>query len=264
MRSRAMLVLALALLVPVAASAQVNNSAANAWWLWADGTSISDQFGIDTSQWYGSTLESGKSYVLEANVPAARYSDPAFPTPGLWDQNGTTPLTNVDLNCNTSGQTPSFPTSTGFRCTLRPKDSVGVKEMRISLFGQLTQFRIRLRESTIYSRWTTNGYNMYIALQNTSVSGANLTVMLLSDAPSYPPTPVVSQNVTVGGFGSAQLVFLAGSLSPNRGTVRVLAGPPNFLFVPGQITVQAYGFNPTTNTYLPFQTERVNDGKTTW
>jgi len=221
-----------------------------------------DQFGIDTIEWFGATLESGKSYILESFAPNRRISDGGFGLPGLYNSDGVTPATGLDLNCAMNGYSPAYPFSIGLRCSLRPADSLGLKELRISLFGQLTQFRIRLRETTIYSRWSTNGYNMYVALQNTSGQPAEVAVMLLDDAGGPFPVPVQTSNVSLPAYGSTQLVFPAGSLTPNRGTLRVLAGPPTFALMPGQVNVQAYAFNPAAGTYLFFNTERMNDGAT--
>jgi hypothetical protein len=241
-----------------------NTSAALARTLIPDGTSYFDSFSDGATQWFTARVENGKSYVVEAINPFDDLNFNQISSVGIFESDGTTPMTNAQVNCGTAAVAPSLEVSLdGIRCVVRPFVGSGFPPKNITIsvtqaFG--SSFQVRMRESTIYSRWTVNGYDMHVELQNTGANTANAQVCLYGDAGGG--DILACSPFDIPGHGSTKIVYPSLSISPNRGGLRVGASPIGTVFVPGQVNLQTYAFNTGTGTYLFFTPEKINDGRT--
>ena len=109
-------------------------------------------------------------------------------------------------------------------------------------------FHIRVRETTIYGRWTTNGYDFHVELQNTSATD------MCAWVEAYPNSGTVYNGaaphlniVNVPAYGANKIVIPNGTLvgTDNRGTLRIntckLSRSPTF--TTGALHVSTYAFN---------------------
>jgi hypothetical protein len=250
-----------------AVTPKINTSAANARVIIPDGTSLIDAFSDGVDQWFIARLEGGKSYVLEAIDPYGDLTSNAIGTLSVWESDGTTPVTNTSVTCGVGASVvaPSLEVDQdGIRCVIVPFVGAAFPPKNVAFRVQQgggSLFHIRLRESTIFSRWTVNGYDMHIELQNTTADQADVQVCLFGDTGGS-GTPVVGcDSLAIPGWGSAKLVKPAGSIAPNRGTLRVIGSTAGGNYVPGQINLQTYAYNPAVGNYLFFVSEKVNDGR---
>jgi hypothetical protein len=247
-----------------------NTSAANARVIPPDGTSLYDSFTDGATQWFTTRVEAGKSYVVEALDPYEDLGGNSIGDVAIFEADGTTPMTNAWVNCSSySGNLapatapPSLEVGNdGRRCIVRPFTAGNPPPKNITIrvtedFGP--QFQIRMRESTIYGRWTVNGYDMHVEIQNTSAQEVDVETLLYSDAGDL----VGFNFFEIPAYGSSKVVYPHNSINPNRGTLRVIADAfGNTVFVPGQVNLQTYAYNTGSGTYLFFTPWRINDGQT--
>jgi hypothetical protein len=249
----------------------VNTSAANARTIIPDGTSYSDNFADGANQWFTARVENGKSYVVEAIDPYDDLGANAIDL-AIFESDGTTPMTNAQVYCSTTIDrtaalaAPSLEVSDdGDRCIVRPfvGSAFPPKNITIRVTQSVgTVFQVRMRESTIYSRWTVNGYDMHVELQNNSAEEADAQVCLYGDAGGGDPVQVCS-SFQIPGHGSTKIVYPHNGINPNRGGLRVgAAASTTAVFVPGQVNLQTYAYNTGPGTYLFFTPQRANDGST--
>jgi hypothetical protein len=240
-----------------------NISPGSARTLIPDGTSVSDSQGATSGKWYVANVEHGKTYVLETHDPYGDLSDNCI-TSTVYDSDGTTtPPADTELDTTTADIAPSMNVSDdGDRIAIRP--DLGAATLRTYYF-KITQcnsadtFKIRLRESTVYSRWTVNSYNMFTALQNTTATDVQVQILYYSDAGAV---VTFDNGVIVPAFGAIQITHANGTISPNHGALRVQWWGVGEGLVPGAVNVQTYAFNIAAGNYLTFLPERVNDGRT--
>ncbi len=240
-----------------------NDVAGNARTLIPDGTSYSDFQGATAGKWFVANVEHGKSYVLEMHDPYGDLGNNCTSVT-VYDSDGvTTPPASTELDYNASTIAPSMEVSVdGTRVAIRPDLSAGTFR---TYYFKVTQcatgdtFKIRLREATIYSRWTVNSYNMFVALQNTTATDVQVQVLYYDDTGSL---VTFDSGIVVPAFGATQLQHPLNTLNPNHGALRVQWWGVGAGLVPGAINVQTYAFNVAAGVYLDFVAERVNDGRT--
>jgi hypothetical protein len=228
-----------------------------------DGTSVSMAFTGGVDQWFAARVEGSKSYVAEALLAGNdRTGNDISMT--LYQNDGATAYNGYyDCSSETNSAAPSMQASDagfvsydGRRCSFYPPVTApSLVLVRISSAYSGT-LKVRLRETTYYSRWTVNGYNMYVPVHNPSQSTITGCVVYYTEAATG--TDVSSYTTadcfTLGGYGSTQFMHPMGSLTPNRGQVRVVLSKGT------DVQIQTYGFNPSTGTYLVFYPERLNHG----
>lgn len=239
-----------------------NDTAANARVLIPDGTSISDAQGATAGAWFVAKVESGKSFVLETIDPYGDLSGNCVNTT-VYDSDGTTtPPADAEVE-DAENIAPAMNVSDdGERKAIRP--DIGGAATRTFYF-KVTQcvtsdaFQIRLRESTVYSRWTVNSYNMFTALQNTTATDVQMQIIYYSDAGV---AVTFNSGIVVPAYGAVQITRPSDSIAPNHGALRVQWWGLGAGLTPGAVNVQTYAFNIAAGNYLTFLPERVNDGRT--
>jgi len=251
-----------------------------------DGSQYTEDLGTGTVHWFSTVLEGGHSYAVEVY----NTSDPlAKNTTGvdLWEANGTTPFLVESGGVNTGSCTinasasPSLeataagisgPGTDGTRCLIYPllDNSARNRVVRIRIYDpeslgataaacQNCTARIRVRETTIVSRWSVNGYNMFVAVHNESDVPARGAVVYYADTPAGPASTVAVDSISLTGLGSVQFVHDSLSLNPNHGSVHVLVyGTGAFGAV--ELDVQTYAFSTTANNFNVFVAHRPNHG----
>jgi hypothetical protein len=136
--------------------------------------------------------------------------------------------------------------------------------------GGGAQFKIRARESTVYGRWVTAGYDYHVEVENTS---GDLICVEVARYPasglSYASGPgwsgsIAAFTLTVPAFGAVKQVIPNGSLvgTDGEGTLRVSACAAPTNLVPGALHVSTYAFDTAGNRYIYFFTATANDGRT--
>ena len=252
-----------------------NSVVGNARLLVPDGTSVLGDFASDTQRWYAVGIEPGKTYVIDAMDP---YSDNAVGsvyTLAVYDSDGTSAPPETSVNCNTVDLAPGFGLAAGYngeRCIVRadPPSPTNVKDKRAIYIGlglylgaAGRQFQIRVRESTIYSRWTTNGVDFHVELQNTASDQICAEVDLYPDTGTAyngaAPQPYI---LTVPAYGAKKVVIANGTAigGAKRGTLRVGACAFPATLNVGTLHVNTYAFNPAINQYLVFTPWSANGG----
>ncbi len=126
-----------------------------------------------------------------------------------------------------------------------------------------------MRESTIYGRWSTNGYDFHVELQNTTADAMCAEVIFLPNTGDTfgPPWAggVTVVPLTVPAFGAVKTVLANNTLvgPDKRGTLRIGAcGSPNTNLMPSGLNVSTYAFSPSINQYLYYFTNTANNGAT--
>jgi hypothetical protein len=231
-----------------------------------DGTSYSD---TTANGWFIARLEADKSYVVEA-MASDNDGNNNFVDLSLFESDGTTPWGSANFqNCGVTmdQRAPALQATESFdgsRCAVGPElnNAVSTRPLAFRVTGR-TPYHLRVRETTVYSRWTTNSYNMFIPLHNTGGFAMSGFVLYY---PESGPTDVGAQgyvtfdNFSLGARSSTQFVHNNGTLSPNRGQLRVLLlGGLNSGGTHDHM--QAYAFNLAVGNYLFFAPEHVNDGR---
>ena len=223
-----------------------NTTVGNARLIVPDGSSLRQSIGSGETRWFVFGAEPGKTYVVEAVDPDSDLGSNTIGALHVYAANGTTTPpaeTNVDCTASTRAPAMELPVAvSGMRCVVRAfPPSPGNTQNKRGLYvavGSVTgpSFDIRVRESTIYGRWTTNGYDFHVELENTSADSMCAEVMLLPNAGDSTrgrgAGAVTTQQLTIPAFGANKLVFANGTLggADNRGTLRIGAcsSPVNF------------------------------------
>jgi hypothetical protein len=253
-----------------------------------DGTSVTQVFGgYPETRWFALTVEPGKTYVVEAADVSGDLAANALGTLGVYAVDGVSapPEATVDCTAANGPRPPAVEVAgDGLRCVIRTlppagtllnKRPVYVKATRLDpAAGGGSQFKVRARESTVYGRWVTAGYDYHVEVENTTADAMCVEVSRYpATGLSYAPGPgwtgsVSSFTLTVPAFGAVKQVIPAGSLVGTDGTgaLRISAcGTPTNL-IPAGLHVSTYAFDPVGNRYIYFFTSSANEGKTrsTW
>ena len=258
-----------------------NTTAANARVIVPDGSSLLQAVLSPAEvRWFVFGVEPGKTYAVEVVDPASDLVANTIGSVALSNGGGgAPPETNSDCTMNT--RAPALQVaSDGIRCVLQTlPPSVGNAQNKRGVYVAVTavagpSFQIRVRESTIYSRWTTNGYDFHVELQNTTADSICVQVTLYPGSGdaygvSWSGGLFTSLPLTIPPFGAVKTVV-------NNGTVVGTGGPPDSLrgtmrvgactnpvnFVPGAVHVSTFAYNPLTDKFLYFFVNTANNGAT--
>ena len=255
-----------------------NTTVGNARLIVPDGSSLRQSISSGETRWFVFSAEPGKTYVVEAVDPDSDLVSNTIGALHVYAANGTTTPpaeTNVDCTASTRAPAMELPVAvSGMRCVVRAfPPSPGNTQNKRGLYVAVglvdgPSFDIRVRESTIYGRWTTNGYDFHVELENTTADAMCAEVIFLPNAgESYSGTwsgGLTTLQLTIPPFGANKTVFANGTLvhADNKGTLRIgaCASPTNF--VPTALHVSTYAYNPVTDKFLYFFTNAANNGAT--
>ncbi len=254
----------------------VNTTVGAARVLVPDGSSVFQSIGSLETRWFAFEVEPGKMYVVEAHDPYEDLGANSVGTISITDGGGVNPPQDVHVDCSNAVRdiSPGLNVSDdGRRCTIYVNAADSTNLNRRGVFigvadGAGTEFQIRVRESTIYGRWTTNGYDFHVELQNTTENVVCAQIILYGDA-GYSFSggvwtgSLAFYNVTIPGYGANKIVIPNGTSvgADKRGTMRIWGCPgTGDNFVPGSLNVSSYGFNSTIDKYLYFFVNTVNNG----
>ncbi len=262
---------ALALAAPLATA--VNTAAANARVMVANGTSLIQGAGGPDSRWFAVAIEPGKTYVIEALNPYDDLPSNTL-TMGVFDAVGAPPP-EVEVDCNQATRAPSLQVaSDGARCVVRAiPPSVSGAQAKRAIYVKIDRgnaqqgFQVRARESTIYGRWSTNGYDFHVEVQNTTQDAMCVQANLYPDtgltySGTWSGTPN-TYTLNVPAFGAVKTIVPSGTAVGGalRGTMRLSACPAaNTNFVPDAVNVSTYAYNTGTGQYLYFFVKDANSG----
>ena len=252
-----------------------NTSVGNARVIVPDGSSLLQAQTPGETRWFVFGAEPGKTYVVEAVDP---YSDLAANTIGLltlYDASGVAAPPEASVDCTANLRAPALEVSSdGKRCIVRtfppsPGNTQNKRGIYVSV-GAVSgpSFQIRVRESTIYGRWTSNGYDFHVELENTTADAMCAEIIFLPNTgDSYAGTwsgGLTTTTLTIPPFGANKYVLAGGTLvgPDNKGTLRIgaCAAPTNL--VPSGLHVSTYAYNPVTDKFLYFFTNPANNGAT--
>ncbi len=227
-------------LVALPAQAQVgplaNTAVGNARVIVPDGSSLLQNIGGGETRWFVFGTEPGKTYAVEVVDP---YSDLASNTIGavnVTDGSGVSAPAETNVDCTANARAPALVVaSDGIRCIVRVfPPTVGNTQNKRGIYVAVgtvagPSFQIRVRESTIYGRWTTNGYDFHVELENTTADALCAQILFLPNAgDSYSGTwsgGLMQTTLTIPAFGANKFVFpngtLVGALNDNKGTLRI-------------------------------------------
>lgn len=231
-----------------------------------DGSSVTQTVAADDTRWYAVRVEAGKGYLVEA-MHSGRSRQVNDIYMDLWENDGTTPWSDFSsCDAATNSAPPSMQASSagesledGKRCAVAVYTASTAKLLLIRMTGTYAApLMVRVRENTIYGRYTVNGYNMYVAIHNPSSTPVSGFVLYFPENATNTATSFGSTYDTfdVGGYGSVQFSRPADSLAApaNRGQVRI------YTWRGSDVHVQLYAFNSGANNYLFFTPQRTNNG----
>ena len=252
-----------------------NTSVANARVVVPDGSSLLQAIGGGETRWFVFGVEPGKSYVVEVVDP---YGDLASNTIGavaITDASGVAAPPESTIDCTANQRAPALEVAAdGKRCVVRAfPPAIGTAQNKRGIYVSVgsvagNQFQIRVRESTMYGRWTTNGYDFHIELENTTSDSICAEIVFYPNSGNtYSGTWSggldATHQLTIPPFGANKMVLPNSTLvgPDNKGTVRIGAcGTANL--VPGALHVSTYAYNPVTDKFLYFFTNAANNGAT--
>jgi len=253
-----------------------NTTVGNARLIVPDGSSLRQSIGAGETRWFVFGAEPGKTYVVEAVDPDSDLVSNTIGALHVYAANGTTtPPAETNVDCTAGQRAPGLEVPvavSGMRCVVRAfPPSPGNTQNKRGLYvavGSVSgpSFDIRVRESTIYGRWTTNGYDFHVELENTTADAMCAEVIFLPNTgDSYAGTwsgGLTTLQLTIPPFGANKTVFANGTLvgPDNKGTLRIGACPSPTNFVPTALHVSTYAYNPVTDKFLYFFTNAANNG----
>ena len=249
-----------------------------------DGTSLKQTFtAYPETRWFALGVEPGKTYVVDVVDASGDLTANAIGTLGAYAVDGVSAPPEASVDC-TGANGPRPPAvavaGDGIRCmirtfppsgTLLDKRPVYLKVTRMDPgIGGGAQFKIRARESTIYGRWLTAGYDYHVEIENTTGDATCVEVTRYpTSGLAYVPGPgwsgtLISFTLSVPAFGAVKQVVPKGSLvgTDGEGTLRISAcGSPTNLLSVG-LHVSTYAFDALANRFIYFFTSTANEGKT--
>ena len=268
---------------PERLSPLVNTSVANARVTVPDGTSLFQPIGVSETRWFTFEAEPAKTYVVDILDPYGDLGANVVGAVAVTDSGGTLAPPEANSNCSLAAadRAPGLNvTGDGWRCIIRTfTPTNGATQNKRGIFvgvgtGGGTSFQIRVRESTMYGRWTTNSYNFHVELQNTTGDSMCAQIVLNPETGytysggvwTVPAGALQVQNLTVPAMGAIKTIIPNGTLSGGaiRGTMRITDCGTGQL-VPDGLNVSSYGFNPVNSEYLYFFPNKANQGgQNTW
>ncbi len=226
-----------------------------------DGTSVGDDYAAGDTKWFVFQADRGKAYLIEVMDSVGDQGQNSSNI-AVFESDGTTTLdTNEILNCGLDAESPGMngpasPGTDGKRCAAYLfANSDPIPFITISVTkSHASSFKIRVRENNIVGRWSTNGYNMFVALQNSSAGTAGGYVLYYPSSAAGAGDFVAFDSFSLMPYGSVQFTRPAGALSSGRGLCRVA------VFDGTDVNVQMYAFSPGANNFNFFATEKPNHG----
>ena len=255
-------------------SPAANTAVGNARVVVPDGTSLVQAHAAGETRWFVFAVEQGKTYTVEAIDSAGDLTANALGL-GIFVSDGTSVPAELDVHCgNRDSAAPALQVEglglDGARCIVRtnvpdPFQTLNKRAIYASVSSsQTTPFQIRVRESTLYGRWTTNGYDFHVELQNTTTDAICAELDFYPGTGTPGPTGTVFvTTITIPAKGANKYVRLNGTTvnGDNRGTLRI-QDCGNEQFVPGSLQLNTYAFSPGVNQFLPFSNGTANNGAT--
>lgn len=255
----------------------------------ADGTSLFQPIAPADTRWFAFEAEPGKTYVADILDPYSDLGANVIGSVAVTDSSGCSvfpttctapPEANSNCSAAATSRAPGLEVSgDGWRCIIRTDTpQTGKTQNKRGIFigvgaGGGNSFQIRVREATMYGRWTTNGYDFHIELQNTTADSMCAMIVLnpnvgysWNGATWTVTGTVFTTQLTVPPMGAVKTVVPAGTLSgaDNRGTLRITDCGTGQL-VPNALNLSSYAFNPVTSVYLFFTPTKSNQGgQNTW
>ncbi len=242
-----------------------------------DGSSLQQAVGgVGETRWFVFGAEPGKTYVVEAVDVTSDLAANTIGALNVYAADGaTTPPPETNVDCAASTRAPALEVAAdGMRCIVRAyPPTAGNSQNKRGLYvavGSVAgpSFQIRVRESTLYGRWTTNGYDFHVELQNTTAESMCAQVLFLPNSGnSYAGTwsgSLTTQTLTIPPFGANKYVLPNGTaVGPDlRGTLRISACSSPVNLMPSGLHVSTYAFSPGINQYLYFFATPANNGAT--
>jgi hypothetical protein len=243
-----------------------------------DGTSLTQAASVGgEDRWFVFGAEAGKTYTIEAVDADGDLDANQIGMLEVTDVDGTSNPPEAQFDCGLAGTAPSLASHAsldGERCVVRtffPTSTTTLDKRAIFIRVVpflTTPFRIRVRESTIYGRWTTNGYDFHVELQNTTTDPICAQLVFYPGTGTPGPTGTVfATHLNVPPKGAAKYVRPNGTLvnGDNKGVLRVNACGtfpfPDTNFVAGSLIANTYAYNPVTNQFITYATtQNVNGG----
>ena len=242
-----------------------------------DGSNLYQNRGADTVRWYQMYVEPGKTYVVEAFDPYSDNIAGATDGMGIYDSDGTTtPPPETSVNCGNAARAPGL-LNFADRCIIRTyvPDTIGTTLNKRVIYIKeslccSSSYQIRARESTIYGRWTTNGYDFHVELQNTGADSMCVQVLLYPNAgftytgAGFTNVPLYATSMTVPAYGANKIIVPNGTTSGGtshdlRGTLRLHDCGGGQLNT-ASLNVSTFAYNPVTDKFLYFFTSNSNNG----
>jgi hypothetical protein len=242
-----------------------------------DGTSLTQNVAAGgEDRWFVFGAEAGKTYTVEVANTDGDLNFNEVSVLEVKAADGTSDPPEANFDCTVQGTAPamqSHASSDGMRCVVRtfvpdPITTLDKRAIYVHVVSNYTPaFRIRVRESTIYGRWTTNGYDFHVELQNTTTDSICAQIILYPGTGTPGPTAgsLFGTTLTIPPKGAGKIVRAAGSTSggDNKGTMRIHACPGSVNFVSGSLIANTYAYNPVTNLFVPMSNSSgVNGGST--
>src|SRR4030095_2501114 len=198
-----------------------------------DGSTLYQDWAGDITKWYAFLIEPGKTYVVEAFDPYTDYDNGSINGLGIYDSDGTTsPPQETQVDCGQSGQAPGLD-NFGARCVVRAYIPTSTTLQTRRVFVRVdqwvnTSFQIRVRESTVYGRWTTNGYDFHVEVQKTTSQAQCVPLVYYPNSGLTYTSGAWSgtlawQELSIPPFGASKFVRTNGTLvgSDNKGTLGI-------------------------------------------
>lgn len=250
-------------------SPKVNTVVGSARLVIPDGTATFQSMTPGETRWFYFGSEAGKTYTIEALNP---YGDRDFNSlsMGVFDSDGVSAPPETSSSCSLASTAPAMegvPGADGARCVIRmfrPTASTTLNKRAIYVSvssANANAFQIRIRESTLYGRWTTNGYDFHVEVQNTTTDTIAIELTFYPGTGTTPPTGTTfSTCLTIPPMGAAKYVRPNGSTvnGDNKGALRVHSCFTEF--VAGSVVVNNYAYNPVTNQFIPFAAPQPING----
>jgi hypothetical protein len=267
-----------AALLYASSSVAANTSLSNARVLVPDGTSVFQPIGPGETRWFVFGVEAGRAYVVEAVDSDGDSSTSALGSMSLFDITGIHLMPDMASDCTPSLSALPPVLLNGSRCVLYvlPPDisTTNLKAVYVRIDqGSSAGFNVRVRDTTMFGRWTTNGYEFHIEFDNTTTASVCAQALLYRESgytfvvggwgDASLPGNLRRYNVTIPPNGSAKIVVPAGTQvgASSRGTLRILpCGAVGTQFLPGSVHISAYAFNPVSNVYLFLNTWPSHNG----
>lgn len=233
----------------------VNTTAANARHLVPDGGWLQDSIdNVNTEAWFSIPIYFEHTYSIEAYVPFAENGAAVTSLDiGVFEANGTTDITPANDEFGAQPNLDEEGIEGGDRRTLNNFSTDRFVRIVIRACCGNTppaagiSFHLRVTDLTqTAARWTTNGYQMLIAINNSSRQPVTGFVDYFNSAGAF--IDLDTFNLPADGsaqFSHAANVAIGGVFF---GGVRVIPTSG----APGAITAHEYNFNPAVGNYLSF------------